>query len=236
MTAEKKTLCLCHDTERGWGHLDVDPDFAALVDRRAPADLAEILRAESDLGVRVTYHVVACFLDEVRQSIVDGGHCVAFHSFDHDMDMPQLERCRQVDGTIKGYRTPRNVLTPDLSDDRLRQHGFEWLGSSARSFGFDRPIMENGIVKIPVAFDDFELYKVGTPYPQWEEKALQVIRDQEFAVIGLHDCYARFWLPHYRSFLSKIRDMGEIKTFDEVAAEVASRSLPPEPSTRSREG
>lgn len=215
-----KTVCLCHDTERGWGHLDVDPAYAEQANRRAPKDLEMMLQIERELEVRVTYHVVACFLNEVEDSIKHDGHCIAFHSYDHDLNADQLDRCRQVDDTVKGYRAPRNVITAELNDENLKRNGFEWLASSVNAFGFSTPRLENDIAKIPVLFDDFDLYKAKIPYDDWERNAVRRIHENEFVAVGLHDCYAEFWLPHYREFLAKIRPLARFKTFDEVSAEV----------------
>ncbi len=217
---KRTTVCLCHDTERGWGHLDVDPEYAELANRRAPNDLETMLEIEREFEVKLTYHVVACFLSEVKERIEDDGHCIAFHSYDHDLNADQLSKCRKVDCTVKGYRTPRNVVTAELNDENLKRHGFDWLASSASAFGFETPRLENGIAKIPILFDDFDLYKANIPYEEWEGNALRKINENDFVAIGLHDCYAEFWLPHYREFLAKTCPLAEFKTFDEVAADV----------------
>ena len=216
----EKTICLCHDTEKGWGHTDVDPDYAEFANRTAPKYLEEMLVIEKEMNVKVTYNVVACLMNEIRERIESEGHCIAFHSFDHDMNTEQLDRCRQIDDRIRGYRTTRSVITPELSDENLRHHHIEWLGSSVKSFGFRTPRMENGIVKIPILFDDFEMYKEKTRYADWEQKAIEKIKENDFVAFGLHDCYAHYWLPHYRKFLKKIKGMGKFKTFNEVANEV----------------
>jgi len=81
--------------------------------------------------------------------------------------------------------------------------------------------MQNRVVKIPIRFDDFEMYKQGLNYEQWERKALdRIIKQNEFVAFCLHDCYAHYWLPHYREFLKKIISLGKFKTLNEVANEV----------------
>ena len=52
-------------------------------------------------------------------------------------------------------------------------------------------------MKIPIHFDDFPLYKRGEPFDHWERRALSTIEASDFVVLGLHDCYADLWLPHY---------------------------------------
>ena len=80
--------------------------------------------------------------------------------------------------------------------------------------------MQNGIVKIPISVDDFELYRHKIEYPTWEERVIDMIKQNDFVALGLHDCYAHYWLSSYRAFLEKIRKLGRVKTFDEVANEI----------------
>ena len=213
-----KVICICHDIERGLGHRDCDPEFARAADRTCMDHLLKMAEIEHSLGIRATYNIVGCIMNEVRQQIEALGHEVAFHSYNHVLTDPQLGACRSVDYRIKGYRTPQSRLTEELTDAALCYHNFEWLASSAHSLGVVAPILENGIVKIPVHFDDFELYAESTPYEKWERKALDRIQKQQFVALGLHDCYAGFWLPHYRGFLRKISSLGVFLTLNEVAS------------------
>jgi hypothetical protein len=243
-----KTICLCHDIERGVGHEGIDASLVDLANKMAPQSLDEMLTIEKELNVKATYNVLGCFFDEVKSKIKADGHCLAFHSYDHKIynvrayqrvydkivdiirrnitKKPdrkfrgQLVKCRQVDYRIKGYRPPRSRITPELSDMSLCYRNFEWLASSKNSLGIKRPQMENRIVKIPILFDDFKMYKLGVKYEEWEKEAIDTIRENDFVAFCLHDCYATFWLPHYRGFLKKIRGLGTFKTLNEVADEV----------------
>lgn len=212
-----RTICVCHDIERGLGHVVEDPSFAAAADHRARADLEEMLTIEEEMDIRATYNVVGSFLQEVRAQIQTRGHCLAFHSFDHRPESEQLAKCRLVDANIKGYRPPQSVLTAELDASNLMSHQFEWLASSAYSLGIQLPEWQNGILKIPIAFDDFALYRHGETYKIWEKRALHRIQKSSFIAFSLHDCYAPFWLPYYRHFLGKISKMGNFKTLEEVA-------------------
>src|SRR3990172_3635945 len=212
----KKTICLCHDIERGLGHIDVDPNFAESANKTSTNDLEVMLRIEKEMNVKATYNVLGCFFNEVRGRIEKDVHCIAFHSYDH-IGANQLDRCRQIDYRIKGYRPPQSKITSELSDKNLCLHNFEWLASSADSLGIRLPEMRNRIVKIPILFDDFDLYKNKVKYEYWEQKALDIIKQNDFVAFCLHDCYARYWLPYYREFLQKIKEVGRIKTFNEVA-------------------
>jgi hypothetical protein len=246
LISNEKTICLCHDIEAGWGHLEWDADLASRANENSAAHLKNMLAIEKRMNVRATYHVLGCLFNGVRESIEKDGHCVAFHSYDHQpsrlwplpkvrdkilnaflasiaqrrRSSDQLDQVREVDYTIKGYRPAQSKLTREISDGRLCFHNFEWLASSAYSLGYQSPRLENRIVRIPILFDDFDMYKRGVAYDNWEQSALDAIRQNNFVAFSLHDCYAHLWLPHYESFLEKIRPLGKFKTLNEVANEV----------------
>lgn len=239
-----KTICITHDIERGLGHVIEDPPFSTKIHEPAEAYLEEMLQIEKTVGIRGTYNVVGSFMDEVRERIEREGHAVGFHSYDHRIKSDkelipqrkhfkkalskgkriwpenQLAFCRKVDYRIKGYRPPQSKITAELDDIYLTFFNYEWLASSSSSLGRrKRPFLENGIVKIPIHFEDFGLYQRNFIFEEWEQKAIDLVRQNDFVAINLHDCYAGFWLSYYRRFLEKIRPLGHFKTFDEVAAE-----------------
>ena len=76
------------------------------------------------------------------------------------------------------------------------------------------------MVKIPIQFDDFDLYTGKVKYEDWSERATDIIKENDFVAFCLHDCYADFWLPHYKELLQNIRRLGKLKTLNEVSNEV----------------
>ena len=219
-TEPKKVICLCHDVERGLGHRNSNPQFAGQADREAPSALDRMLEIERKFAVRATYNVVGLFLEEVRERIENDGHCIAFHSYNHELNEEQLRACRRVDYRLKGYRAPQSLVTRELRETELCWHNFEWLASSSFSLGFSEPRLERGVVKVPILFDDFDLYRGRTSFESWQRQALDTIAKNEFVAFCLHDCYAEFWLPHYETFLHQIQKFGRLSTVDEVAADV----------------
>jgi len=224
-----RTICVAHDIERGQGHRDVEPAFAEEADRRAPASLRRMLAVEQAADVRATYCIVGSLLDEIRPLVEKDGHALGFHSYEHrlpdehaDADLEELVRCRGVDDSIRGYRPPQSKIGPGLEDRHLLRYDFEWFASSRSSLGRDDPDLENGIVKIPIHIDDFDLHRGRLGYEAWEQKVLSAARDREFVAIGLHDCYADHWIDHYPGLLEKLRELGTFRTFDEVADDVVS--------------
>jgi hypothetical protein len=213
-----KVICLCHDIERGLGHLDSDPGFAQTAERTSDAALTEMLRIERQLGVRATYNVVGLLLPEIRQRIESEGHSLAFHSYNHRIDLNegQLAPCRSIDYRLKGYRPPQSRITQELTEENLCLYNFEWLASSIGSLGFDSPKMRKGLAQIPISFDDYDLYRLGMSWEAWERRALETIDKSEFVAFSLHDCYAPFWLDHYASFLEKVCRLGTVKTMNHV--------------------
>ena len=223
--AAEKVICVCHDVEKGMGHVDSDPEFAISADATSVENLDRMLSIERQLGVKATYSVVGKLVPDLRKRIEEDGHCLAFHSYDHRIGLSncktptedQLGRCRAVDYRLKGYRTPQSKITAELTDENLCFHNFEWLASSAHSLGFDEPRLQNRIVKIPIQFDDFPMYRDGQAYDVWESQALETIENNAFVAFGLHDCYGEFWLPRYAEFLEKLRRLGTLVTMNHVA-------------------
>ena len=231
-----KTVCLCHDIEKGLGHLDVDRSFAEHADRVCMKNVDEMLSIEREMKIKATYNVAGLLFNELRERIEKDGHCLGFHSYDHKtgglsairsmlrnmLNLPvcELYKLRSIDYRIRGYRPARSKVAADISDRNLCYYNFDWLASSAGSLGVAFPKMQNRIVKIPVLFDDHDLYKRKMKYEDWEEKAMDAIRKNYFVAFSLHDCYAQYWLPHYKEFLRKISGSGEFMTLDEVANKV----------------
>lgn len=219
--AEDPAIVICHDTERELGHVGIDPEFVLVAARHSRESLHEILDIEAQRGVRGTYDVVGCLMNELRPAIEARGHEVSFHSYDHTGRQNQLGMCREVDYRIKGYRAPQSKLTDELSDAMLARHNFEWLGSSDSSFGTSEPEMHGGVVRLPILFDDFPLYKEAMSYDGWERRLFDIIRNRWFAAFGLHDCYAHLWLPRFDDLLGRLSGLGRLTTMGEIAASVA---------------
>ncbi len=219
-----KTICVCHDIERGYGHLDVNPTFSDIANKTSQKNIEDMLKIEEEMKIKTTYNVLGSLFNQLKGRIEKDGHCVAFHSYDHNRTFNQLRKCRKVDYRVKGYRPARSRLTYELNDRNLRYHNFEWLASGARSLKIKVPRMENVIVKIPIFFDDFDLYQKKMNYKDWERMAIDRIKQNDFIAFCLHDCYADYWLPYYKEFLRKLTDLGTLKTLNEISSEISLMS------------
>jgi len=219
--AADPAIVICHDTERELGHVGIDPEFVPIATRRSRESLREILDIEAQRSVRGTYDVVGCLMNELRPVIEARGHELSFHSYDHTAHQNQLGMCREIDYRIKGYRAPQSKLTGELTDAMLTHHNFEWLGSSHHSLGTSEPEMRSGVVRLPILFDDFPLYKSAMPYDRWERELFDLLRGRRFAAFGLHDCYAHLWLDRFDDLLGRLSSIGRLTTMGEIAASVA---------------
>jgi hypothetical protein len=207
----RRLICVLHDVEE-----DVDTRVPAT---RCRQSLSSMLATEKDCGVAATYNVLGTLFrgkeDEIRDS--DPRHSLAFHSYNHDVSDPhQLERCREIDLQVRGYRPPRSIIGPDLTDYRLSFLNFEWLASSERSLGLRSCTVWNGIVRIPIAMDDYPLATRQQEYRQWEDDLLEAARNRAFFAFGLHDCYARWWLDSYAALLDQLSAIGDLVTCDAI--------------------
>jgi hypothetical protein len=206
----ERIICVCHDIEE-----NVDTPVSA---GDCQASLAATLEVEKKLQVRSTYNILGTLFRRKYPLIAAADyHSIAFHTYDHSLDsMDQLPRTREIDLQVKGYRTAKSVITRELSDCALNLHNFEWLMSSAASFGFDTPRLENGIVKIPVHLDDYSLYTGDETYARWRNRVFDLIQERRFVAIGFHDCYSKFWSGGYAALLDEFKRAGEVWTCDQV--------------------
>jgi hypothetical protein len=205
-------ICIFHDIEE-----NVDTPISSA---ECAESLTRMLKLESDVGVTATYCVLGTALDRKRREIIASNpcHAIGFHSFNHDLgDMTQLRQCREVDLRIRGYRPPQSKMTPEVTDYNLSFLNFEWLAN-----GSSRPhcILENGIVKLPIHFDDYPLFTGMMDYSQWESEIFERARDKPFFGLGLHDCYAGKWLDRYQMLLERLASAGQFVSADEVCDEM----------------
>jgi peptidoglycan/xylan/chitin deacetylase (PgdA/CDA1 family) len=206
-------LGIFHDIEENMD-CDVSPE-------QCRDALHRMLEVEDAHRVRATYNVVGEIFKRVAPSIAHRGHSMAFHTYNHRNDSPdQLAQVRGVDLQVKGYRTAQSVITSELTNYALGFHNFEWLMSSAFSYGFDLPRIEHGIVKIPAHVDDHALSTGEVEYGEWLNRIMMMARGRKFLAIGLHDCYSEFWLAHYSQLLERLKNIGELWTCDQITNHV----------------
>ena len=207
-------ICVFHDIEENIDS-DADPEECRVVLRR-------MLDVEREHGVKTTYNILGQLFARNAPLITQhADHSIAFHTYNHRLDSrDQLQQVRGVNLQVKGYRTGRSIITEELTDYALSFHNFDWLMSSARSFGFDLPKLENGIVKIPAHLDDYLLSSGELNYEEWMNRLMTMVEEQRFVSLGLHDCYSRFWIDRYSELLDRLKKVGELWTCDQITNQV----------------
>jgi hypothetical protein len=75
-------------------------------------------------------------------------------------------------------------------------------------------------VRLPVALDDYPLYTGVLSYEDWETQLLERVRREAYTAVGLHDCYADWWLERYPQLLERLGTAAELRTLNEVSADV----------------
>jgi hypothetical protein len=218
--AIESLICIFHDIEE-----NVDTDICAEDCRR---NLSAMLSIEKSFGVAATYDIVGALFAQKKEEIcAAGGHCLAFHSYDHVLENEhQLRRCRQIDLRVRGYRPLRSRLTPALTDYSLSYYNFEWLASSTRGLsragrnigtpGTTGCRLQNGMVKIPILTDDRAMATGQMNYPEWRQRLLTKAADKTLLSFGLHDCYAGCWIDCYPELLETVSKHGRFVTADEL--------------------
>ncbi len=216
--SDRKIICICHDIES-----NIDTNVSETECRDA---LDRMLAIERAHGVRTTYQVLGRLFRDVAPIIAaSDSHALAFHSYDHQIGDPsQLARTREVDLQVKGYRPPQSKITADLSDYILAYWNFEWLLSSAWTFQFSVPRVENGIVKIPVHLDDWPLHSGALTRTQWMARLRAEIQRRDVVAVSLHDCYARRWLDWYPELLTELKGLGDLWTCEQMVNRERFRS------------
>src|SRR5271166_1356155 len=205
-----RIICLYHDIEQ-----DVDTEVSK---SECAAALTQMLEVEQARGVRATYNVLGTIYREIAPSILAvGSHALGLHTYDHNLDDPeQLGKARKVDLQVKGYRPARSIITPELSSYQLSYHNFEWLMSSARSLGLEEPALDRGVVRIPAHLDDYDLVK-GESYENWMHRLRREVETRQFVSVGLHDCYSKYWIKHFKHLLEYLQHAGELWNCDDLS-------------------
>ena len=210
---ERVQICVLHDIEQ-----DVDTNIAPELCRR---HLARMLDIEAEHGIQGTYHVLGTMFDEVAPAILDRGHAIGFHSYDHDpRGESHLPRVRGVNLQAKGYRPPQSRLTDELCPKNLTYWNFEWLAVSAHALGQNLPFVDGYIAHVPIDMDDYVLQTGESTFEQWRNRLLSHVPATGLFAFSLHDCYAAHWIDHYDRLLDDLAERGTFATCDDVAADL----------------
>lgn len=179
-----------HDIEQ-----DVDSEASPAVCRQV---VSEFLKLEKKYGVCATYNVVGRLMrdqPDMVEHITEGGHEVAFHSYDHPPQgaphsyAQQIDLCRDVSDAICGYRSPRSGID-QAAVERLWDKRFLW---NAEADAQHEPyFIHQGLVRLPIATDDWPLHRGAVSVEEFVRRFSQSLRRRHYLALGFHDSVTSF--------------------------------------------
>ncbi len=179
-----------HDVEQ-----DFDNDADIGVCRRM---INEFLAIEKQYGIPATYNVVGKIFREqpdLINTILEAGQEIAFHSFNHQKDWRpdyfanEVKLCRETSAIPVGYRSPCSQFNNDTLQT-LWDNKFLW---DAESDDRREPyFVYKGLVRLPIAMDDWEVFVQRISPVQWVEKFSELLKTRAYVSIGSHDVYTSY--------------------------------------------
>ena len=160
------------------------------------------LKLERKYHVPASYNVVGKLFEtqpEVITWINDDAQDVAFHSYSHDMPVKnvdylvEIERCRKLSATPKGYHSPRGEFNQDTIKT-LWDNGFLWSAETVRQT--EPFFVYAGLVQLPIAMDDWLLYagpaQRSKPIDanEWLGRFSKLFDSRRYIAVGIHDSVA----------------------------------------------
>jgi len=191
----ERILCLYHDVEQ-----DIDNDVDVETCRRM---VEAWLKMEARYGIAATYNVTGRIYQEqgdLVEKILQAGHEIAFHSYSHPSNWSpkyykeEVLRCRALSPDVRGYRSPRSQWNRQTLQT-MWSNGFLW---SAEADVQPEPyFIYKGLVRIPIAGDDWALAEGELSEEQWVDRFDEILRERRFVAFGSHD-YAASLKPEER--------------------------------------
>lgn len=174
-----------HDIEQDY---DSDSDVDSC--RNA---VKEVLKIESKLNVHTTYNIVGrLFKDQpdLIETILTAGNETAFHSYNHQRDWSpryfadEVRLCREQTSLPVGYRSPRSQWN-STTIKALRKNGFLWSAENDKN---PSPyFLKDGLIRLPIAMDDWHLHTGRIDRKGWMEKFLHLLENRSYFAVGSHD-------------------------------------------------
>jgi len=151
----------------------------------------EYLDLEKKYGFSSTYNVVGKLFQEqpdVIQWILEEGHEVAFHSYNHQIKpenySDEIDLCRKISPLPVGYRSPRSQWNQSTLET-LWEKGFLWNAESDHHI--EPYFIHKGLVRLPIATDDYPLYKGVQNVDEWVQEFSKLLQYRSYFGFGCHD-------------------------------------------------
>ncbi|MBU1062083.1 MAG: methyltransferase domain-containing protein, partial [Candidatus Omnitrophica bacterium] len=127
--------------------------------------------------------------------ILQGGHEVAFHSYNHQSDwqpkyyFSEIDLCRKVSSVPLGYRSPLSQW--DYSSLKsLWKNGFLWNAEDDRHR--EPYFIYEGLVRLPIAADDWLFYTGALTSDAWVRQFRELLKTRNYFGFGSHDSVVSF--------------------------------------------
>lgn len=196
----RAAVTLCHDVDTSW---ILEPARRQLLER--------ILLAETELGLRGAWYVVANQLDRRRhapalEAIRAAGHEIGAHGWNHDTRLPYLSEARQdrrmqkvserlAGLEVSGVRTPWYGRDPQLMSVLARHFGYSSSTPNASPFYTTHsnsgcctffPFQREGIVELPLTLPPDTAGHADSLYPSLLRCAKTIVERGGVVVVTMH--------------------------------------------------
>ena len=195
---DKTIVTIFHDYEGKYAVPEKEDESLLTVNK--------ILEIEARYNIKGTYNTVAKLaedLPQVVENIIENGHEVASHSFEHRLytEMSQAEQGEQIEKatsifndlglSIVGHRCPQSAWTPTVITKLLTQN-YRWVaenGTEPYPYICARNKV-NSLWRFPVSGDDWAYQSLGfTPdemLSYWKQLINDGIKNNRYTAIGMH--------------------------------------------------
>lgn len=180
-----RVITFYHDIEQN-SELNVEPEICRQV-------VNGFLTLEKKYNVPATYNVVGKLFvqqPDLITQIINSGQEIAFHSFNHQPDWKpeyyadEIHLCRRVSNSPRGYRSPRSQWN-QTTLKTLWELGFHW--SAENDAHYEPYFIYEGLVRLPIAGDDWPLYVGLVNIEGWLESFVNIMKTKRYFAFGTHD-------------------------------------------------
>ena len=200
-----------------------------------------ILDVEKEYNIKATYNIVGKLINdypEIVQRIIDDGHELASHSFDHkimadlskDEVFSDITKSKEIftvhELKLNGFRSPQSKWTFKQMHAYL-DSGLEWTAEND-SAKYPYVLLQKNnhkLIRLPIAMDDWEYIQncihPDKMFTKLKKLADEIASNKEYGAIGFHPWIQgedKNRLLVYKQFIKTISNRKDLKivTFGEM--------------------
>ena len=203
--------------------ISLSHDIDSAIDKET---LNTIAQMEKDSGIKANYHIPIAPLNDLRQVVESQNHSCSFiaeNDFFHKESENALPKCRKIDYRVKGVKKSQYLQEGLLNDDSLKCHNFEWIVIPSSELNANSSTFEKGLIKIPIHIHQDAFGSKQQDFTRWEEAVHHHLKTNTLTVIDFPIDLVSDNLDAYKQLLREISQLGSVKTFDEISAEIFFR-------------